>query len=298
MIHMKRYVLLLSLLTAAMAVGQASAEVREFTQKDGTAVFGEIIDYNMKTDAVKIKTDQGKTVSTKAGNFLDEDFMYIRDWDAVRLFSQNTDFRIYLNGPDSKNKWTKYLWYRRPGKLEPQHIRTIDFNRVGYEIKFDNQTGYDLENVDIKYCIFYEQQRMDHKIEEKVTDLVVRPSIHHFAIVPDGLNKKFDSNSIVLRRHQLGSGTRRIRYLEGDGYILKNQMIGMIFRASITTLSGQTAVREMRMPRDLSEEYVWIEPTEENTVWPDDDLDEREDTQKPPTQFELEGGSDEDEDGE
>jgi hypothetical protein len=292
---MKRLVLFFSLLSMVLVSSRAVAEVREFTTKDGKAVFGEIIDYDAKTDAVKIKTDQGKTVKTKASTFLDEDFIYIRDWDAVRLFSQNENFRIYLNDYTSKNKWTKYLWESRPGKLQPIHIFTIDYNRLGYELKFDNQSGYDLENVDIKYCIYYEQERMDYTIEEKVTDLVVRPSVRHFSIIPDRLNKKFDSNSIVLRRKQIGSGGGRLRYLLDGGYIIRNKMIGMIFRASITTLSGQTTVRELRLPRDLSEEYVWVEPTPENTVWPDDDLDESEDTQKPPTQFELEGGSDDDE---
>ena len=292
---MKRLILFFCALTVVLGTGRVSAEMREFTTKAGEAVYGEILDYNIKSDAVKIKTDSGKTIQPKASSFRDEDFMYIRDWDAVRLFSENTNFRIYLSGPESRNKWTKYTWQRPPGKREPSHIITTDFNRLGYEIKTDNQTGYDLENVDIKYCIFYEQERLDPRIEEKVTHLVVRPSIHSFAIVPDRQNKKFDSNSIVLRRKQFGDGGGRLRYLEGDGYIMKNKMIGMIFRASISTPSGQTSVREVRLPRGLSEEYVWLEPTEENTVWPDDDLDEREDTQKPPTMFEEMGGSDDDE---
>ncbi len=288
---MKRLILFSSLLSIVMAACRAPAEVREFTKKDGEAVFGEIIDYNPQTDKVKIRTDNRKMIQMKAASFRDEDFIYIRDWDAVRLFSNNNNFRIYLSGPESKNKWTKYLWRRYVGKIEPTHTYTIDFNKMGYTIKFENQTGYDLENVAIKYCIFYEQERIDHKIEEKVADIVVRPSIHTFAIVPDGINKKFDSNAVVLRDKEIHGGNR-LDYLEGEGRFIKSKMVGMILRATIETASGQSAVREMRLPKDLSEEYVWVEPTEENTVWADDDLDEREDTVKPPTQWEEMGGDD------
>ncbi len=294
---MKRLVWFYSLLSVAMMAERASGEVREFTAKDGAAIYGEIQDYNVGTDVVKIKTDRGKTIQTKANSFLDEDFMYIRDWDAVRLFSRNEKFRLYLNDAQSDKKWTKISWFRRPGKREPTKTYTTDFNRMNYEIKFDNQTGYDLENIEFKYCIYYEQERIDHAIEEKVTDLVVRPSIRTFAIVPDGLNKKFKSNCIVLRRKAIEGHTKML-YLEGDGRNIRSQMVGIIFRASITTLSGQTTVRELRLPKDLSEEYVWVEPTKENTVWPDDDLDDREDTIKPPTPFEEAGGRDEDEDEE
>jgi|GEM_PF-5243488 len=299
MIHMRRFILLAGLLCTAMVAGRVSAEMREFATKDGQVIYGELQSYNLKTDKVQFKTDRGKRVQFKAATLLDEDFIYVRDWDAARLFSENNHFRIYLDGPESKNKWSKYLWRRRPGKREATQTYTIDFNKMGYTIKFENKTGYDLENVAIKYCIYYEQEHFDHTIEEKVADLVVRPSLHTYAIIPDGQNKRFESNAVVLRKkeHMPPAKGNVMRYLEGDGRFLKSQMIGMVFRVSITTLSGQTAVREVRVPRDLSEEYVWLEPTEANTAWPDDDLEEIEDTQRPQTQFELEGGSeDEDED--
>jgi hypothetical protein len=295
---MKRLVLFFSLLSMVLVSSRAVAEVREFTTNDGKAIFGEITDYDAKTDAVKIKTDQGKTIQTKASSFLDEDFMYIRDWDTVRLFSQNVNFRIYLNGPESLNKWAKFRWLERPGKVQPSKTHEIFLNRMGYEIKFSNETGYDLENVEIKYCIFYNQERLDWATEKKVTDLKVRPSVHRYAIVPEGINKKFSSNSIVLRRKEIQGSNQnnRFYFLEGEGRRIKSELIGIVFRAEIITATGHSAVREIRMPKDLSEKYVWVEPTEENTVWPDDELDEREDTKKPPTPFEAEGGLEDDED--
>ncbi|MBT8043174.1 MAG: hypothetical protein KJN98_08395 [Pontiella sp.] len=268
--------------------------MREYKTMDGEAYQGEIQDFNPQTDKLTIRTDGRKTLQLSADTLVDEDYIYVRDWDAVRRFDENTDFRITISCPESKNKWAKYLWYRPPGKREPMPTHQNFHNRMSYRIKYDNQTGYDLENVELKYCIYYNQERIDHWKEEKVTDLVMRPVVHKYAIIPDGQNDTFDSASVVLRRKEIFGGEDLI-YLEGDGNRLKGEMVGLIFRATIETASGQSTAREIRVPADLSEEYVWVEPTPENTVWPDDDLDEREDTQKPPTRFEEMGGKEDDE---
>lgn len=292
---MYRFGMMISAVCIALSAMTSFAEMREFTKKDGEAVYGEILDYNPKTDKVKIKTDRKGVVMLKAEDFRDEDFMYIRDWDAVRLFSQNTHFRVYLDGPHSLNEWSKKLWYRPPGKSEASWTHKVDFERVGFTIKYENQTGYDLENMKVKYCIFYLQEKIDYTVEEKVEHVMVRPSVHEYPIVPNGKNTKMQSNTIVLRdtERNYTSGGSILEYLEGDGKYQKGEIVGMIVRAEIETLSGQKAVREIRLPKDLSEEYVWVEPTEENTVWPDDDLIEKSDLNQPPTMWEENGGGSE-----
>ncbi len=288
---MKRLLKLISVLSIGLISAVSHGEIRDYKTMNGEEYRGEIQDYNLQTDKLTLKTDGGKRIQLKAESLVDEDYIYVRDWDAVRRFALNTDFRLSIRDAESKNKWTKFLWYRRPGKREPVLTYKNYYNRLCYNIKFDNQTGYDLENVTLKYCIYYNQERLDHTIEEKVTDLVVRPSIHNFAVVPNGKVTAFDSNSIVLRRKEIQGGDRMM-YLEGEGRRIRSELIGMIFRAVIETPSGQSTVREIRLPADLSAEYVWVEPTPENTVWPDDNLDESEDTATPPTLFEEKGGRD------
>ncbi len=288
---MKRLVVYALLLLSAVS---ASAQEREFVTLDGNRILGVIASYDMGSDMVTIETFGKKKVSMKAANFRDEDFIFIRDWDAVRLFSQNTHFRMYVDGPLTRAKFTKYLWRRPPGKIEPYVTFSIDHERVGYDVKIDNMTGYDLENVEFKYCIYYEQERMDSVKEEKVADLVVRPSVVKYAIMPNASQKRFESNTVVLR-HKEFQHPGNFDYLAGDGRFLRKRMIGMVLRVSMKTKSGQAAVREIRMPKDLSEEYAWVEPTPENTVWPDDALDDKEDTRKPPTFFEEMGGKESDE---
>ncbi|WP_372806696.1 hypothetical protein [Pontiella sp.] len=264
--------------------------VRDFRTRDGKVVRGELFAYNPRTDKLTIVTEKKKTVQLKGNDLADEDYIHVRDWDSVRLFSQNTHFRMYFSGPDSLNKWSRILWRRPPGKVDAQQTYRIDHNRMGYGIKFDNQTGYDLENLEIKYNIFYLQERMDYWKEEKVPEIVVRPCRLRMAVVPAGKNQKIATRTVVLRRKEIAAAGTKLRYLEGDGRFLKSQMIGAIFRISIRTRSGQAAVREIRLPKELSEHYVWVEPTAENSVWPDDDLDEREAVARPPTLWVEQGG--------
>lgn len=269
----------------------AEAGVRDFTTTSGQVFRGELLDYNQATDRVTLKTEQGKTEQFKAGGLVDGDYLFVQDWDAVRLFSRTTHFRLYLYGPESLKKWSKIIWRRPPGNVEAQQTIKIDHNRVGYEIKFDNMTGHDLENVELKYNIIYMQERMDYWKEEKVQEIVVRPAVHRFPVIAAGKKLKFPSRTIVLRHKEVAEAGVRLRYLQGEGRFLKSEVLGMVFRASIKTRSGQATVREMRIPKDLSEGYAWVEPTAENTVWADDTISEKNDTKKPPTLWVEMGGS-------
>ncbi len=293
-----RHKVVAAFLLAGLVAGRGVlAGIRDFHARNGTTVRGELLEYNRSLDRLTLRNEASKTVQIKGRELVAEDMDWVRDWDKVRLFSQNTHFRVYIIGPTSLNKWTKYLWRRPPGKVEPYITTKIFFERVGYDIKFDNQTGYDLENVQLKYNIFYRQERMDYRVEKKVPEIVVRPAVHTFTTIAQGRNMKFPSGSIVLRRKEIADASTKLRYLAGEGRFLKSELVGMVFRASITTPSGQATVREIRVPKNLSEEYVWVEPTADNSAWQDDQLDEREDTQKPPTLWEESGRKDDESDG-
>ena len=108
---MKRWTLFALLLLPVVA----SAAEREFATLDGNRILGEIDSYDLKSDMVTIQTFGKKKVSMKASTLRDEDFKFIRDWDASRLFMQNTHFRMYIDGPQTRAKFTKYLWRRPPG---------------------------------------------------------------------------------------------------------------------------------------------------------------------------------------
>ncbi len=288
-----------SFLQVLLVASGSAVEARLFSLLDGQTVEGTLQDYDLRTDRVTIQAAGRRTLRLQGARLADQDFVYVRGWDAARKFKSNEHFRVSVDGPNSINMWRKMLWLRRPGKHQPYPTYRIDFERIGYELKYNNRTGYDLEKVRFKYCIFYRQEELDYWKEEKVTHLVTRPCEVAFEIIPNEQQQNFFAlKSVVLRDKEFlvgGPGEAyRTLYIEGDNRRWGAEFLGMILRIEMKGPGEEVAVREMRYPDDLPAECVWMEPTAENAAWPDDDMDELTDTSRPPTQFEERGGREED----
>ena len=279
-----------------------TATARIFNLMNGDQIEGMVQDYDMRSDRVTFNSASGRT-TVKADDLDNDSYRYVREWDALKKFSNPDNFRITLYDPEKLNTWEKFIWLRNPGKVEPYKTHEISLTRIGHDLKMINETGHDLENVRIKYCLFYNQDRMDHFKEEKVTDIIVRPCIDEITIFPNELTDRRTLKSIVLRDVEImytrtsgGGGWVEVKeYLEGDGVSLRSDFIGAIVRVEMESLDGNIIMHEKRYPKDLSEDYAWIEPSENNTYWEDDNISEVTDTYKPPTPFEEMGGVEEDE---
>ena len=278
------------------------SSARTFTLMDGTSLEGKIQDYDIRSDKVIILTKTGRK-SINADLLNNESYKFVRNWDAVRQFQNPDKFRITMYGPDKLSTWLKNIWLRNPGKVDPWLTHEISLTRIGYDLKLINETGHDLENLKVKYCLFYKQDRMDHQIEERVTDIVVRPCIDEYNIFPNESTERYTLKSVVLRDVEIiyvrtsgGGGWVEIKeYLEGDGRFLRSDFIGAILRVEMQALDGNVVSHENKYPKDLSEEYQWLEPTNENIYWEDDYIKDVSDTVKPPTPYEEMGGVEEEE---
>lgn len=279
-----------------------TATARIFNLMNGDQIEGMVQDYDMRSDRVTFNSASGRT-TVKADDLDNDSYRYVREWDALKKFSNPDNFRITLYDPEKLNTWEKFIWLRNPGKVEPYKTHEISLTRIGHDLKMINETGHDLENVRIKYCLFYNQDRMDHFKEEKVTDIIVRPCIDEITIFPNELTDRRTLKSIVLRDVEImytrtsgGGGWVEVKeYLEGDGVSLRSDFIGAIVRVEMESLDGNIIMHEKRYPKDLSEDYAWIEPSENNTYWEDDNISEVTDIYKPPTPFEEMGGVEEEE---
>ena len=279
------------------------ANITSLTLTNGDRIPCSLVDYQLNTDVVTVRAEDGKTRRLKGAQLDDDSFRAVRDWDAIRQFNNPEKFRVYVNGPNELNSWIKYLWYRPPGKVQPGKTYEIDFERWAYELKMDNRTGYDLENIELVYNVYYNQMRMDWTVEERVTDVIVRPCRETYAILPNELSEQVMLKSVVLRDKEImydpyGGQWRAdiLEYLQADNRFLRAEFLGMALQIKLTDAQGQVHVREGRYPDELAADLVWTEPTEENVVWADDFIDEQTDISTPPTRFEEMGGADEDED--
>ncbi|MFL2859881.1 MAG: hypothetical protein ACJ0BW_03975 [Pontiellaceae bacterium] len=277
------------------------SEARVFTLMDGTTVEGQIQDYDLRSEKAIIRTKLRRK-SIKADDLDNESYKYVINWDAARQFGNPDKFRITMYGPEKISSWLNDIWLRNPGKVQPWKTHEISLSRMGYDLKLINDTGHDLENIKVKYCLFYKQDRMDHSLEERVTDVVVRSCLEKYSIFPNESTDRRALKSIVLRDVEIiyvkTSGlywTEVKEYLEGDGRFLRSDFIGAILRVEMEDPDGNIVSHENRYPKDLPSTYEWVEPTESNAYWDDDYIEDITDTYKPPTPFEEMGGVEEEE---
>ena len=269
------------------------------TLMNGDVINGTILDYQNRSDLLTLKADDGNQIRIKGAQLSDDSFKYVRSWAAVQAFQDTSKFRLYVYGPNSLNSWIKRIWRRPPGKVEPNLTYEIKHERIGYDLKYDNQTGFDLENLKIKYCLIYDQARFDWNKEERAIDIITRPCLEEISILPNEYAEKISLKTIVLKNKEhmyRNDGWMLLKCKQDEGRFFPANFIGMILRVEMINPDGKIVVRETRYPNDLSEEYEWLEPTSENIDWSDDLLDDKTDITKPPTRFEEMGGMDEDED--
>ena len=81
-------------------------------------------DYDMRSDRVTFKTANGRS-TVKADDLDNDSYRYVREWDALRQFSNPDNFRITLYDPEKLNTWLKYIWLRNPERQS--HGRRMKF---------------------------------------------------------------------------------------------------------------------------------------------------------------------------
>ena len=287
------------LFCALLIMGFSCWGEHSLTLMNGEPLQGVIVDYQTRSDVLTFRSNEGKQARFKGAQLDDESFKYVRSWAAAQAFKDPAKFRIYVYGPNSVKSWIKRMWRRPPGKVEPILTYETKLERIGYDLKYDNQTGFDLENVRIKYCLFYDQARFDWYQEERAVDVITRPCVEEFAILPNEVTEKMSLKTIVLRNKEhmyRNDGWMLLKCKQDEGRFFPANFIGMILRIEMIGADGEVVIREMRYPDELSNTYVWVEPTAENIDWADDRLDEKPDIAKPPTRFEEMGGTEENED--
>ena len=111
-----------------------TANARTFNLMNGDQIEGMVQDYDMRSDRVTFKTASGRS-TVKADDLDNDSYRYVREWDALRKFSNPDNFRITLYDPEKLNTWLKHIWLRNPGKAEPWKTHEISLTRIGHDLK-------------------------------------------------------------------------------------------------------------------------------------------------------------------
>jgi hypothetical protein len=155
---MRKFVLALILLCAAFST--IASDFRLFTSTDGKTIQGKVIRIEPKDKKVTIQRDNGVMVTVPMAIFCAEDQEHFKEWIKFEGIQSESKFKISCSRRVVK-KWTEEMLgtinYTSGATEKNQVVGKKKFNEIGFDIAIRNNNNYDIKNVTVKYCIFYEQ---------------------------------------------------------------------------------------------------------------------------------------------
>ncbi|WP_372796504.1 hypothetical protein, partial [Pontiella sp.] len=176
-------------LLASCTIAAGAAEYREFTARDGRKLKAEVLSCDGVRGRVKVRRDDGKTIVVKIHAFSPEDQAYIRQWIPVSNFLSTMEFPVTVSKVEER-KWRRTHegsigMGNAAGGQEGNSggggggpgggggggggpggenssadvVATDRYARYRYDIKLLNRSPSALSELNVEYCIYYEQER-------------------------------------------------------------------------------------------------------------------------------------------
>ncbi|MCF7848276.1 MAG: hypothetical protein K9M45_05445 [Kiritimatiellales bacterium] len=251
------YYIIIAMMISASAVMAAPATYREFVDQEGRTVQARILDYDQKTDMVRIQRDTGKTVRVPATIFSLADQNYIRDWEYIGGFESNSKLKVSC---DQKvlEKWKEEDWQDvtyESGDVERELVKTTKFERIAFQINFHNLNAVLYENIKIAYFVYYEQSKGGW--DKKETPMEQKSEYGETAIkmLVAKSKRTLETEPVVVHIEEYGD-----LEWDSDPIPAKGKVLGMRARIYMTTAEGIKLMREISYPESLStDKYPWKE---------------------------------------
>ncbi len=231
------------------------AKLHEFTLKDGRTLKAEIVSYNARLGNVELKREDGKRIPVKPTVFSEADQKYIKEW-AVLDGVRNERFFKVVCEKDLVEKWKKEEMAEvtySGGDVQKELVSVSKFERYVFELNLENKNEFALENLQVEYRIFYEQEVSAGSSKPVAKKKVLLGELKVKQIDPRG-KKKLKTESVVVHGTEYSSS---ITY----GGVTKERESGEIegiwLRITATGSDGQSVVREVFEPSNLEGKHKW-----------------------------------------
>ncbi|MCF7818086.1 MAG: hypothetical protein K9M54_09415 [Kiritimatiellales bacterium] len=223
--------------------------VHVFTDQQNRVVSAKIINVDDLRGLVELELDGGRRVKVKPSAFTEKDQAYIRDWNTVQTFLSSSGFKLELK------KKVVETWSEK-GDVQR------DFEKVLFEIVMTNRGKAPLENLQVAYNVFYEQEQLNsggqYTEKECGMDWISHPRIEPLA------SATLATQPVVVFNQHLSFGYDG--YVDGFPDRQEGDIKGVWVRVFLSTSSGLSAVREFKSPENLNNHCVWKEPIKSESV--------------------------------
>ena len=230
-----------------MVVGiQAAKQYRDFTSADGKTISGCIVGYDAAKEIVTFERDNRKTSKVPIGIFCETDQAYIRDWDILNSFATERLFKISIERKMHENE----------EKSEKLYNKKITAKDTHYAILLENNSACNFKELELEYCIFYEQEEQGSGKE------VNKQGVYCGKIPIDSLKPKskktLKTDAVTICKVELDSDWY---YGSGSDNVQEGEVHGIKIRVHMTASSGRKETREDFFPKGMKSK-VWATSSE------------------------------------
>ena len=221
---------------------------REFTNTQGQSIRGRVLSFDAVKGVVQIEAENGKKARIPLAGLVEKDQEYIQAWGNAQNFMNESRFRISANRNREKNE----------GKSGQQGVLDRDVKNVGYDITLDNRSDIALANIQLEYCIFYEQEDFKAGADKAVCEQGIYCGTLDVDGIPARSDKVLQTAEVIVFKEELDSG---YYYTSGRPNVKHGQVHGVWLRASIALPNGERVFRDYCLPDSLPSSKTWTTKT-------------------------------------
>lgn len=239
---MKRIVLFFCL--AAMISGvRAATEYRNFTSTEGKTIRGSIRAYDARTQTVTIELGNKRISKAPITVFSEDDQIYIRDWEIMKNFTAGSAFKVSAKRKRQDNESESSSDYNSKREVTDTY----------YELILENRSASEMENIELEYCIYYEQEVI--KAGGESCDDGVYCGKTTTVSVASRAKTTIKTDAVSIYREELDADW----YYGGSGAdnVQNGKVHGIWIRVHLKLPSGFNETREFLFPDSISNSRSW-----------------------------------------
>ncbi len=236
--------LLVVIFLAAQVCGvHAAKQYRDFMDTKGRTIRGCVQAFDKRTGTVTFERDNHRTSKVPITIFSDADQNYIKEWECSKQFLSDTKFKISAQRKKAKDKDASYSSSITSEKVE----------LMGYEVVLENCSATPLKNIEVEYCIYYEQDEI-RKHKQYVAEGVFCGSFPRGTFPPKTKMEKM-TKTVKIYKKELDSGWI---YTSDIKNVQKGRVRGIWIRVYMNLSSGEKLTRNYCLPDSLNNSKAWM----------------------------------------
>jgi len=237
---MKRLIVVLLVLCCSRAWTADGFHI--FTDTQGRAINARILTCDAQKQVMLVQMENGRQGRISLDMLSDTDKEYVRMWLVGRDFQDDRIFRVSAKRKAEDNE----------KKSNKNGVVTRKVENYGYELLLENRSDLAFENVEMQYCIYYEQEvGGDGGNECRQGVFCGKEDLGN--LLP-GSKQEVKTKPVMIYKSELASG---YYYTSGTDSSQDGEVHGIWVRFAMNLPNGDEVLREFCLPDSIPNGHNW-----------------------------------------